>query len=82
MPVELSTGRYFTASEIVDGLGMTRQTLWRWRRSGKVPSGHRFRDGQVLFNAIELEAISGFANRIEPSRHDFRQLRLLTRPSG
>lgn len=28
--------RYFTLSSLADSLGISRQTIWRWCRSGKV----------------------------------------------
>lgn len=59
-------GIYYSAAELVGELGISRQTLWRWRKEAKIPSGHRFRNGQVLFSEAELEKIRRFACRIEP----------------
>ena len=68
---------YVSSKEIVESVGVSRQTLWRWRREGKIPPGHRFRDGQVLFTTEELQEISDFANRVEPIDQPNRdQLRL------
>ena len=57
---------YFSAAEVVKELGVSRQTLWRWRQQGKIPAGQRFRDGKILFTAEEVKAIQQFANHLEP----------------
>jgi len=57
---------YFSATEITKELAVSRQTLWRWRRDGKIPAGHRYRSGQVLFSPTEFEAIRAHANLLEP----------------
>ena len=66
MSVIIDDVRYYSASEVMRELGITRQTLWRWRQEGKVPSGHRYRNRQVLFSADDLEIVRKHANRIEP----------------
>ena len=57
---------YFAAIEVCKALGVSRQTLWRWRQEGRIPAGHRFRNGQVFFTEAELDAVRDYANRIEP----------------
>ena len=57
---------YFSMGEVTRELKISRQTLWRWRQEGKIPTGHRYRDRKVLFTEREAEAIRRFANRIEP----------------
>ena len=66
MPVEINEIKYLTATEIVKQLKISRPTLWRWRRKGKVPSGHRYRNSQVIFTPDEFEAIRDYAHRVEP----------------
>jgi hypothetical protein len=66
MPFVIDGINYYTASEITSRLSVTRQTLWRWRSSGKIPYGQRFRDNQVVFTEPELKAIEQYANKIEP----------------
>ena len=58
--------RYYSAMEILGELGVSRQTLWRWRNEGKIPAGHRSRDRKVFFTADEINVIRQFANRVEP----------------
>ena len=63
---------YYSVAHILKSAGISRQTLWRWRQEGRVPSGHRFRDKQILFTAEELEQIRQYANRVEPIGNDPR----------
>ena len=65
-PVHIDGIAYFAATDVAAHLEISRQTLWRWRRAGKIPLGHRFRDGQTFFTRNELEKITGFAYRVEP----------------
>jgi predicted DNA-binding transcriptional regulator AlpA len=66
MPIEINGLTYVTASEVVDKLDVSRQTLWRWRHEGKIPSGHRFRNRQVVFTPAEVKEIELFATRVDP----------------
>ena len=64
--LEIEGVKYIAAASVTQGLGVTRQTLWRWRLDGKIPQGHRFRNRRLFFTETEVESISEFANRIEP----------------
>ena len=77
MPIEVERVTYVFASELAAELGVSRTTFWRWRREGKIPSGRRYRDGQILFSEVEAQRVRDFATRIEPiDLADPRQLRL------
>jgi len=76
-PIQIDGLDFFFMADIADEVGVSRQTLWRWRNDGKIPSGHRYRDGRVLFTAGEFAEIQGFANRLEPIGQTYSdQLRL------
>ena len=66
MGFEIQGTAYLSVSALLEELDVSRQTLWRWRKEGKIPQGHRFRDGKVVFTEAEAEQIRHFANRIEP----------------
>lgn len=66
MSITIEGVSYHSAADVARQVGVTRQTLWRWRQDGKVPVGRRYRDKQILFTAAELEQIRDYANRIEP----------------
>jgi hypothetical protein len=82
MPLEIENVAYFTAVDIQGDLGIARQTLWRWRKAGKIPRGRRYRDQQVVFTAQEVESIRQYANRLEPTdTKDVDQLKLFNAAS-
>jgi predicted site-specific integrase-resolvase len=66
MILKVNGETYFSTTQILQEVGISRQTLWRWRQEGKIPAGHRYRDGKVLFTEREVEAIKQFAHHIEP----------------
>ena len=66
MPREIDGVIYVTAAEVAQEIGVSRQTLWRWRKDGKIPAGHRFRDGKIVFTEIEVGDIRDHANKVEP----------------
>jgi hypothetical protein len=66
MSFQLDGTTYFSAAEVAREVGVSRQTLWRWRQDRKIPTGRRYRDKQVVFTADEVGAIREFAHRLEP----------------
>jgi len=66
MALKIAGTPYVAANELLRELDISRQTLWRWRREGYVPQGHRFRDGKVVFTQEEADEVRRYANRIEP----------------
>jgi excisionase family DNA binding protein len=66
MPVQVEGEQYYTNSEVSEELGVSRQTLWRWRGKGRIHTGLRYRTRQVLFKRDEVDAIRQFANRLVP----------------
>ena len=80
-PVHIDRIAYFAATDVAAVLKISRQTLWRWRRAGKIPLGHRFRDGQTFFTQSELEEVKSFAHQIKPiDPTDRNQLELFRPP--
>jgi predicted site-specific integrase-resolvase len=66
MHLEVAGTRYYPAAAVLTASGISRQTLWRWRRESRIPCGHRFRNGQLLFTEEEYLQILEYANRVEP----------------
>jgi hypothetical protein len=67
VPILIERVEYFTAADIQRDIGVARQTLWRWRKGGKIPQGRRYRDRQVVFTRQEVEVIREYSNRLEPA---------------
>jgi excisionase family DNA binding protein len=83
MPVQVGETTYLTNNEVSEELGVSRQTLWRWREKGRIPAGVRYRTRQVLFTADEVAAIREYANKLEPIEFGgTRQLGLFGRTSN
>jgi len=66
MPIQVNDTHYYTTNEVAERLGITRQTLWRWRIEGRIPAGHKYRGRHVVFSYQELEEIKLYAHRMEP----------------
>jgi hypothetical protein len=68
---------YYSATQLLKEIGVSRQTFWRWRQRRHVPTGHRFRDGRLLFTGPEAEMIRRFATSVQiAERPAFYQGRL------
>lgn len=75
--LEVDGQLYVPASHIEEELGISRQTLWRWRTAGKIPAGHVYRERQVIFTTAEADEIYEYANRVRPApARTPRQIRL------
>lgn len=66
MPIELKGSTFYALNEVAELAEVTRQTIWRWKRDGKVPSGRRYRGRELLFTRRELKKICDYAHRLEP----------------
>lgn len=81
MPLDLKGKTFYTMSEVAEVADVARQTVWRWRKAGKVPEGRRYRGRELLFTLDEMERVYEYAHRLEPvdPPSDFEdQLRLFT----
>ena len=74
MPLTIEGVEFFTTTEVTQMLGVSRQTLWRWRAEGDVPLGRRDRRKSVVFTRTEVDEIVAFSNRIEPIAVEGRSL--------
>ena len=67
MPLSIDGAIFYALSELASEAKVSRQTIWRWRQEGKIPSGHVYRDRRVVFSESEARAVLEYANRIEPA---------------
>ncbi len=86
MPIKVSGSAYYRNDEVARLIGVSRQSLWRWRHEGKIPLGRRYRSREVVYTAEELNAIRGYAHRIEPlsqnTNHNIAKGRSKVRANG
>ncbi len=66
MPVEIQGVSFLTTPEVEERVRVSRSTLWRWRKAGKVPVGYRRRGQQVLFSPTDVNAICEYATQALP----------------
>ena len=60
--------KFYSTNEVAALAGISRDTLLRWLRSGKVRiDPARDRNGWRLFSEAEKEAVVRYANKITPS---------------
>ena len=54
----------FTLKQVFEDVGVCRQTVYLWRRGGKVPNGTwDERYGRVLYTTAEVERVRKYARR-------------------
>ena len=84
MAYERNGVRYYNHTEVAKATGVTRQTLYRWIREGKIQSGNyvRVRDGRTFYSETELAAIREFANGLELQDGSSRDQLSLFQPDG
>jgi excisionase family DNA binding protein len=81
--VQLDGIRYLSNDEVAQKVGISRQTLWRWRAAGKIPVGRQYQGRVILFTQDEVTEIRRYAHRIEPPvTKAASQLRLFNNGSG
>jgi predicted DNA-binding transcriptional regulator AlpA len=67
MPLVIAGLEYFTAAEVCRLVGVSRQTLWRWRQTQRIPHGSRLRAQRLVFSSEEVEQIQTYASFLEPA---------------
>jgi len=56
----------YTTLEVAERAGVSRDTLRRWLKSGKVPEPDRDRNGWRIFSEEDLKEVLRYKNRIIP----------------
>jgi predicted DNA-binding transcriptional regulator AlpA len=72
MPLAMESVEFFTNTEVTQKLGVSRQTLWRWRADGDILLGRRNRRKSVVFTKAEVDQIFALATKVEPIEADGR----------
>ena len=66
MPHLIEGRRFLTIEDAATTFSVSRQSLWRWRKEGRIPAGHRLRNRQVVFSEAEFQQIRDYATWLEP----------------
>ena len=64
MSREIQGRLYFETGEVCQKVGVSRQTLNRWLKTGLLPSLHRDRKGWRLFSQEDINIIEAESKRI------------------
>jgi len=67
MSLTIAGTEYLTADEVCRLVGVSRQTLWRWRQNARIPCGSRLRGKRLVFCSDEVEQIQIYASFLEPA---------------
>jgi hypothetical protein len=82
MPLRIGPLEYLTTADICDLIGISRQTLWRWRQGAHIPPGLRYRGKRLVFSSDEVEHIRRYASLLEPAGEPLRTQLVLFRPES
>ena len=63
----MSAGKIYRTKDVADRVGVTKDTILRWLKEGKVPEPKRDRNGWRAFTEEDLQVVVGFATRETPS---------------
>jgi|ERR1022692_395682 hypothetical protein len=63
--VQIGNQTFYEATEVLRVIGVSRQTLWSWRRGKFIPPGNRFRN-RIVFSESDFASIVAHAAKIEP----------------
>ena len=72
MPLGIDGRDYYTAKEICELVGISRQTLWRWRQDTRIPAGLRLRGKRLVFSTFEVDQIRVYASSLEPAATSYQ----------
>lgn len=61
-----ATCKMYQAAEVARMVGVSKNTLLRWLRQGKVPETARDRNGWRVFSEEDVRRISAYARQIIP----------------
>lgn len=63
----MSDKQFYTTTEVADQAGVSRDTLMRWLKTGKIPEPDRDRNLHRSFTREELDQVVRYANTRHPS---------------
>ncbi len=73
--IRIGADTYFETKEVLRAVGVSRQTLWNWRKDALIPAGSRHRN-RIVFSEAEFAEIAAYAAKVQPVALNRSQLRL------
>ena len=61
----MNANKYYTTKDVLDKVGITRPTLYKWIKDGKVPDVARDRNNFRLFTAEDIKQIIAYKNLVK-----------------
>ena len=68
MPSQIDGSIFYTCTDVAQACAVSRQTIWRWRQDGLIPSGRTNRTRSVVFTESEMNYIRAHATQPDASR--------------
>ena len=60
----MKNNNFYTIGEVLEKVGITRPTLYKWLREGKIPEVNRDRNNFRIFTKKDIEKILAYKNLI------------------
>lgn len=68
----MTSDRKYSTRQVADKVGVSKETILRWLRAGKIPEPVRDRNGWRIFSDPEIEEILRFKNQVTPAEQSAR----------
>jgi excisionase family DNA binding protein len=63
----MDSDRRYSTRQVADKVGVSKETLLRWLRAGKISEPVRDRNGWRIFSDTEIDEILRFKNQVTPA---------------
>lgn len=74
MPTRIDGSIFYSCTDVAQTCAVSRQTIWRWRHYGLIPSGRAGRARSVVFTKSEVDLIRAHATQLDSSRESRSQV--------
>jgi site-specific DNA-methyltransferase (cytosine-N4-specific) len=68
----MDSDRRYSTRQVADKVGVSKETILRWLRAGKIPEPDRDRNGWRIFSDKEIKEILRFKNQVTPAEQNVR----------
>jgi excisionase family DNA binding protein len=68
----MNSDRRYSTRQVADKVDVSKETILRWLRAGKIPEPDRDPNGWRVFSDTEVDDILRFKNQVTPAEHNAR----------